>query len=184
MDYSSLILMERDNETGFVSKEVGSFQVSEGAEFVKNFYVKGDTVYFIFDTKEDVEEWQYSAIYDLFDYELFKGEGLDIEDIEDEYWDCVYLYSGNENYYYRIKFFDDFDSDITTFTELFSEQHIDDIFKAFDSFMNKEECKLFSKVSVDSDLLDKDFYSIIVRYNQNDYTYSLDMDTSSSEKNS
>ena len=85
MDYSSLILMERDNETGFVSKEVGSFQVSEGAEFVKNFYVKGDTVYFIFDTKEDVEEWQYSAIYDLFDYELFKGEGLDIEDIEDEY---------------------------------------------------------------------------------------------------
>lgn len=35
MDYSSLILMERDNETGFVSKEVGSFQVSEGAEFVK-----------------------------------------------------------------------------------------------------------------------------------------------------
>ena len=50
--------------------------------------------------------------------------------------------------------------------------------------MNKEECKLFSKVSVDSDLLDKDFYSIIVRYNQNDYTYSLDMDTSSSEKNS
>ena len=85
MDYSSLILMERDNETGFVSKEVGSFQVSEGAEFVKNFYVKGDEVYFVFDTKEDVEEWQYSAIYDLFDYELFKGEGLDIEDIEDEY---------------------------------------------------------------------------------------------------
>ena len=37
MDYSSLILMERDNETGFVSKEVGSFQVSEGAEFVKTF---------------------------------------------------------------------------------------------------------------------------------------------------
>ena len=70
MDYSSLILMERDNETGFVSKEVGSFQVSEGAEFVKNFYVKGDEVYFVFDTKEDVEEWQYSAIYDLFDYEV------------------------------------------------------------------------------------------------------------------
>ena len=85
MDYSSLILMERDNETGFVSKEVGSFQVSEGAEFVKNFYVKGDEVYFVFDTKEDVEEWQYSAIYDLFNYELFKGEGLDIEDVEDEY---------------------------------------------------------------------------------------------------
>ena len=100
MDYSSLILMERDNETGFVSKEVGSFQVSEGAEFVKNFYVKGDTVYFIFDTKEDVEEWQYSAIYDLFDYELFKGEGLDIEDIEDEY---------NTTFLVKFEYKDDYD---------------------------------------------------------------------------
>ena len=100
MDYSSLILMERDNETGFVSKEVGSFQVSEGAEFVKNFYVKGDTVYFIFDTKEDVEEWQYSAIYDLFDYELFKGEGLDIEDIEDEY---------NPTFLVKFEYNDDYD---------------------------------------------------------------------------
>ena len=100
MDYSSLILMERDNETGFVSKEVGSFQVSEGAEFVKNFYVIGDTVYFIFDTKEDVEEWQYSAIYDLFDYELFKGEGLDIEDIEDEY---------NPTFLVKFEYKDDYD---------------------------------------------------------------------------
>ena len=100
MDYSSLILMERDNETGFVSKEVGSFQVSEGAEFVKNFYVKVDTVYFIFDTKEDVEEWQYSAIYDLFDYELFKGEGLDIEDIEDEY---------NPTFLVKFEYKDDYD---------------------------------------------------------------------------
>lgn len=100
MDYSSLILMERDNETGFVSKEVGSFQVSEGAEFVKNFYVKGDTVYFIFDTKEDVEEWQYSAIYDLFNYELFKGEGLDIEDVEDEY---------NPTFLVKFEYKDDYD---------------------------------------------------------------------------
>lgn len=100
MEYSSLILMERDNETGFVSKEVGSFQVSEGAEFVKNFYVKGDEVYFVFDTKEDVEEWQYSAIYDLFNYELFKGEGLDIEDVEDEY---------NPTFLVKFEYKDDYD---------------------------------------------------------------------------
>ena len=38
MDYSSLILMEKDNETGFVTKELGSFNVSEGAEYIKGFY--------------------------------------------------------------------------------------------------------------------------------------------------
>lgn len=85
MDYSSLILMERDNETGFVTKELGSYKVSEGAEHIKGFYVKGDNVYIKFDTNKDVEEWEYSAIYDVFDMNLFESEGFKIEEVEDEY---------------------------------------------------------------------------------------------------
>ncbi|MBM6837777.1 hypothetical protein H9X77_05880, partial [Clostridium saudiense] len=85
MDYSSLILMERDAETGFVTKELGSYQVSIEAEYVKGFYVKGDTVYLKFDTNKDVEEWEYSAIYDAFNYSLFEEEGFKIEDVDDEY---------------------------------------------------------------------------------------------------
>ena len=85
MDYSSLILMERDNETGFVTKELGSYKVSEGAEYIKGFYVKGDSVYIKFDTNKDVEEWEYSAIYDVFNMELFENEGFEIEEVEDEY---------------------------------------------------------------------------------------------------
>ena len=85
MDYSSLILMERDNETGFVSKELGSFKVSEGAEHIKGFYVKGDNVYIKFDTNKDVEEWEYSAIYDVFNMNSFEQEGFEIEEVEDEY---------------------------------------------------------------------------------------------------
>ena len=85
MDYSSLILMERDPETGFVTKEIGSYKVSEGAEYIKGFYVKGDTVYIKFDTNKDVEEWEYSAIYDVFNAELFENEGFEIEEVDDEY---------------------------------------------------------------------------------------------------
>lgn len=85
MDYSSLILMERDNETGFVTKELGSYKVSEGAEYIKGFYVKGDSVYIKFDTNKDVEEWEYSAIYDVFNMNLFEEEGFEIEEVEDEY---------------------------------------------------------------------------------------------------
>lgn len=85
MDYSSLILMERDAETGFVTKELGSYQVSMEAEYVKGFYVKGDTVYLKFDTNKDVEEWEYSAVYDLFEKNLFEEEGFEIEDVDDEY---------------------------------------------------------------------------------------------------
>lgn len=100
MDFSSLILMERDIETGFVTKEVGSFQVSEGALYVKNFYVKGDKIYLVFDTNKDVEEWEYSAIYDMFNYELFEKEGFKIEDIEEEY---------NPTFLVKFGYVDDYD---------------------------------------------------------------------------
>lgn len=85
MDYSSLILMEKDKETGFVVKEIGSYNVSEGAEYIKSFYVLDDTVYIKFDTNKDVEEWEYSAIYDVFNMNSFEQEGFEIEEVEDEY---------------------------------------------------------------------------------------------------
>ena len=85
MDYSSLILMEKDKETGFVVKEIGSYNVSEGAEYIKSFYVLDDKVYVKFDTNKDVEEWEYSAIYDVFNMNLFEEEGFEIEEVEDEY---------------------------------------------------------------------------------------------------
>ena len=85
MDYSSLILMEKDKETGFVVKEIGSYNVSEGAEYIKSFYVLDDKVYIKFDSNKDVEEWEYSAIYDVFNMNLFEEEGFEIEEVEDEY---------------------------------------------------------------------------------------------------
>lgn len=77
--------MEKDKETGFVVKEIGSYNVSEGAEYIKSFYVLDDKVYIKFDTNKDVEEWEYSAIYDVFNMNLFEEEGFEIEEVEDEY---------------------------------------------------------------------------------------------------
>ena len=59
--------------------------VSEGAEHIKSFYVLGDAVYIKFDTNKDVEEWEYSAIYDVFNMNSFEQEGFEIEEVEDEY---------------------------------------------------------------------------------------------------
>lgn len=100
MDFSSLILMERDSDTGFVTKEVGSFQVSEGAIYVKKFYIKGEKIYLTFDTNKDVEEWEYSAVYDMFNYGVFEEEGFEIEDVEDEY---------NPTFLVEFKYVDDYD---------------------------------------------------------------------------
>jgi len=129
MDYSSLILMERDNETGFVTKELGSYKVSEGAEYIKGFYVKADSVYIKFDTNKDVEEWEYSAIYDVFNMELFENEGFEIEEVEDEY---------NPTFLINFKYKDDHDyieEKLSLSIELIEEA----MEKAFNDIEGKEE---------------------------------------------
>lgn len=85
MDFSSLVLMEKDKDTGFISKELGSFSVDEGALFVRKFFVEDGVVNLYFDTNRDVEEWEYSAIYDLFNEEGFKEKGYELEEDLEEY---------------------------------------------------------------------------------------------------
>lgn len=85
MDFSSLVLMEKDKETGFITKELGSFEVNEGALYVKKLFILDNEVNLYFDTNKDVEEWEYSAIYDLFSIKRFEEEGFRIEEELDEY---------------------------------------------------------------------------------------------------
>ena len=85
MDFSSLVLMEKDKETGFITKELGSFEVNEGALYVRKLFVVDNVVNLYFDTNKDVEEWEYSAIYDLFNKDIFVENGFEIHEDLDEY---------------------------------------------------------------------------------------------------
>lgn len=85
MDFSSLVLMEKDKETGFITKELGSFEVNEGALYVRKLFVLDNIVNLYFDTNKDVEEWEYSAIYDLFNKDIFVENGFEIHEDLDEY---------------------------------------------------------------------------------------------------
>jgi carboxylesterase type B len=100
MDFSSLVLMEKDKETGFIKRELGSFEVNEGALFVKKLYVLDEIVYMYFDTNKNVEEWEYSAIYDLFNSEAFTERGYEIEEDLEEY---------NPTYIIKFKYVEDYE---------------------------------------------------------------------------
>ena len=100
MDFSSLVLMEKDKETGFIKKELGSFEVNEGALYVKKLFVLDDTVNLYFDTNKNVEEWEYSAIYDLFNVEPSEEKGYEITEDLDEY---------NPTYIINFKYEDDYE---------------------------------------------------------------------------
>ena len=96
MEFSSLVLMEREKETNFFVRELGSYQVDEGAEYITKLYYDGEMINLYFDTKEDVEEWQYTAIFDVFNEEVFTDKGYNIDTVDDEYnptWLVKFNYS-------------------------------------------------------------------------------------------
>lgn len=129
MDFSSLVLMEKDKNTGFITRELGSFQVSEGALYVKKLFVVDEVVNLYFDTNKDVEEWEYSAIYDVFNYDAFIKEEFEIEDLLDEY---------NPTFLIKFKYVDDYEimkERITRCVELIE----DSIESAFKDIVGKEE---------------------------------------------
>jgi len=85
MDFSSLVLMERDSQTNSFLGELGSYEVVDGAEYITKMYYDGSLVNVFFDTIKDVEEWEFSAIFDLFDETPIIKEGFSLETNEDEY---------------------------------------------------------------------------------------------------
>ena len=129
MDFSSLVLMEKDKKTGFITKELGSFEVNEGALYVKKLFVLDNEVNLYFDTNKDVEEWEYSAIYDVFNMELFENEGFEIEEVDDEY---------NPTFLINFKYKDDheyIEEKLSLSIELIEEA----MEKAFNDIEGKEE---------------------------------------------
>ncbi len=86
MDFAALVLMEVDKDNKFI-REMGSYEVNDGAEYITKFYYNDEEakVKLYFDTHKDVEEWEYTAIYDLFDVEVFENKGFEVEEKDDEY---------------------------------------------------------------------------------------------------
>ena len=100
MDFSAIVLMEKDKETKFFTKELGSYEVNDGAEYITKLFYDGEKVNLYFDTNKDVEDWEFSAIYDLFDEESFSDIVESIEPYDDEFnptWIVTFDYDEDHN---------------------------------------------------------------------------------------
>ncbi|MCR3761763.1 DUF6762 family protein [Clostridium felsineum] len=85
MDFTSLVLFEKkENDNSFL-KEIGSYEVNDGAEYIVKMYYNGDNIKAWFNTKNDVEDWEYSAYYDLLNKQVFLEKDFNITEVEDEY---------------------------------------------------------------------------------------------------
>jgi len=87
----AVIIMKKDAETGFLDKEVGSYMIKEHGDYIDSIYVleqDGKNIaHMRVSTDFDVQDWQYSAIYDYYDEDKVKAleDVLSIEAIEEEF---------------------------------------------------------------------------------------------------
>jgi len=129
LDFSSIVLMERDKESGMLTKEIGSYKVDDGAQYITRAFCEEDIVHIAFDTGRDVEDWEYSAIYDNFSEESFQNSGFDISFDEDQY---------NPSWLVKFKFLDDhseMESKISLLCKLIKKE----IESSFEAIEGREE---------------------------------------------
>lgn len=73
MEETLLMLFLKNKETGFLEKELGSYQIEDGENYISRIYAmeqeNGVMVSLQLTCGKEVEDWEYQAIFDYYDEE-------------------------------------------------------------------------------------------------------------------
>ncbi|OGO76689.1 MAG: hypothetical protein A2Y23_10875 [Clostridiales bacterium GWB2_37_7] len=99
-NYNVLVLMQRDSESKILTETIDSYTLREGMELIESAYLMEEEEPFIYLilTTQDVEDWQYYGVYDLYTEELFEGLVEEILDGSGEFnprWIFKFKYVDN-----------------------------------------------------------------------------------------
>lgn len=104
MEAMVIMLMEKDATTGFLSKEVGSFTVEQHGELIEGIFMlekEGKKmVHLRLTTHRDVEDWEFSALYDFYEPEVFGEQIADFIELEDHFnptWEIIFEFFHNQD---------------------------------------------------------------------------------------
>ncbi|MDO4300876.1 MAG: hypothetical protein Q4D26_05735 [Clostridia bacterium] len=98
MEETIIVIMLKDKNTGFLEKEIASLDITENVEYIVNIFAvdeeEGRKLHIKLSTERNVEDWEYSAIYDYYDTECFAGraEVIDADDDYNPVWEVVIDY--------------------------------------------------------------------------------------------
>jgi hypothetical protein len=97
MESLSVLIMEKNKETGYLERELGSYTISNNGNLIDSIYMirenDKDTVHLRLTTERDVEDWEFSEILDYYDEDVLKDIVLSLEEVEDAYnpmWEVTF----------------------------------------------------------------------------------------------
>lgn len=89
MEDTSIVIMEREKETGFLGKELGSYNIGNNIEYINRVYalLDGDkmVVYLYLTIPGDFNDSEFNAILDNYDTTIYEGNIISIEEDEENY---------------------------------------------------------------------------------------------------
>ncbi|WXR60772.1 DUF6762 family protein [Peptostreptococcaceae bacterium AGR-M142] len=87
-----IILIEKDND-GLFKSQLNEYVIDQDGEFVSSFYKMNDKIYLSLTVDREVLDWEFSAIYDYYDLEVFNEFDLDIFEKDEDFnptWTFVF----------------------------------------------------------------------------------------------
>ena len=89
MENLSVIIMEKDVETGFLNRELGSYSIQYDITLIDRIFASSDNSNLVINmyvtVQGDFQDWQFNAILDNYNMELYDEKILSISEDEDSY---------------------------------------------------------------------------------------------------
>ena len=105
MEDTVIVIMLKDKETGFLEKELSSYNVSLNENLIYNTYAteKEDgsiEVFMRLTCDRELSDWEYDAVFDYYDDEVLKPYVSSIEENDDFFnpcWDIAFEFLDNQH---------------------------------------------------------------------------------------
>ena len=89
MEDTSIVIMEKEKETGFLGKELGSYNIGDNIEYIDRVYASLDgdkmRIYLYLTIPGDFNDSEFNAILDNYDTTIYEGNIISIEEDEENY---------------------------------------------------------------------------------------------------
>ncbi len=133
MEETFLVLMLKDKETGFLDKELSAYKIGENENLIVNIFATEETdktiVHLKITTDRDCEDWEFDAIYDYYDNEIFNELVLSFNEETEVY---------NPTFLLTFEFIED-DDKMESFIKKILELHKAELCDVYKAIEDKEE---------------------------------------------
>ncbi len=99
MDESTVVLMQKNTESGLLEKELGCYTVEGNTALLRQIYAQqeeaGMMVHLFLTCDREIEDWEYEAIFDYYDMDALSKWLGNMQEVEGSYhpiWSGVFVY--------------------------------------------------------------------------------------------